>query len=93
MCTASVYDVSSKAKIGVLIRNVDLGEPLFKQTPFAGWRGMQLEANTESLLRAHFVLLRGPVYLFAWELSLPDDKIGESTWKKEVIWTSGLPTD
>jgi hypothetical protein len=45
-----------------------------------------LEPKSESVLRAHFVLKRGPVYFFHWELI---SKRGDH-WKKHIIWDSNF---
>lgn len=53
-----------------------------------------LEQGTQSVLRAHFVLDKGPVYFFRWNLKSTIFwdwlllKRNTSNWVKEIIWDS-----
>lgn len=55
-----------------------------KQNPYETYPSCILEPKTESTLRAHFVLPKGPVYLFRWELTF----LKGGGWFKEIVWAS-----
>lgn len=57
---------------------------------------LTLEQGSQSILRVHFILQKGPVYLFRWKLKshkflewnwLKIRRI-EAEWTKEIIWDS-----
>jgi hypothetical protein len=84
----AVYAVSApQGGAGNLPYKSDLGEPLHKQDRGTN-SGFVLEPNSSSVLRAHFVLPRGPVYRFVWDLT--ESKDGDH-WRKDIIWSS-VPT-
>jgi hypothetical protein len=86
-CFVFVFQVPDDRNPGLL----SFGESgyLYKEPFNSGEEGFTLEANTESVLRMHFVLKRNAVYMFRWQLETkpsvsPPDKSG--VWKKEIIW-------
>jgi len=83
-----VFLISKELKEGVVDPGVDLGNPVIVFKPFEHLRGYYLEPNTDSLIKTHFALNRGEVYLFRWRLyndSNENDKL-VSFWIKELIY-------
>lgn len=62
------------------LKNVDVRKPYRDKKTFT------LEPNTKSTLAVHFVLEKGPVYLFHWEL----ESLKGNRWYKEIIWNSSV---
>lgn len=87
-CLVSAYKLSDTSPNGKLEKK----EHLHTQRVFS--EPTVLEPKTESNLRVHFVLSKGPVYFFRWELeSNPYRKWyffkkGAYTWSKEIVWNS-----
>jgi hypothetical protein len=90
--SVSVYELNSHLKAGPLNPNADLGNPLFVQYPFKDLGLFELEPQTASALRAHFVLNSGPLYLFRWELFRSTRKKKQKLfyWSKEIVWSSSV---
>lgn len=59
-------------------------------------KDITLEPKTESRLRAHFILQRGPVYFFRWKLTShpnwewQDFRKIAGIWGKTIIWNSSM---
>lgn len=83
-----VFKLLPNLQKGPFESSSDFGLPLFDQRPFASYDDFELEAKTESSLRAHFVLETGCTYFFRWELKKKHDgKVRHIfTWSKEVVW-------
>lgn len=86
LCSVKVCRLPEDIQSGPL---ADVGPELFEHHPFRDHETFELEPQTESTLRAHFVLPVGPVYLFRWYLKTVPDWSGKSSeWRKETVWNS-----
>jgi hypothetical protein len=89
-CFVLVFKVDAQLPKGPLVFEDD--KALEKLTLFSG--DTVLEQGAQSVFRAHFILEKGPVYLFRWRLksagfwdwSFLQEYVGN--WKKEIIWHS-----
>jgi hypothetical protein len=57
---------------------------LWNQPAFPECKEIVLEPKAKSIFRVHFILKKGPVYLFRWKL----ENSPEECWDKEIVWNS-----
>ncbi len=87
-----VYKIDEDIGEGAFEPKTSLGEPIFQSRPHHDFEAFVLEPRTESLLKTHYILLTGEVYLFRWKL-YRNRKHGDVlyAWTKELVHKAVVP--
>lgn len=83
-----VFELPNQLTAGEFEPSKQLKKPLFVQYPFADLQWLELEPQTQSTLRAHFVLEPKKRYFIRWEFfkRKTNEREDQFLWSKEIVW-------
>jgi hypothetical protein len=83
-----VFELPDQLTAGAFELSKHLKKPLFIQHPFSDLQWLELEPQTQSTLRAHFVLQPRKRYFIRWEFFKKKKNENEEQflWSKEIAW-------